>query len=332
MDVDLDHTFGVFLIGTLIGVMLYGLTVHQTYQYFRMYTDDSLANKALVVLVTVLETFHSVICCHVCYYYLIKNYGRPETLETGVWSINVLTGLSGIIIILSQTYFARRVFLIGSKLRILVYAAVILLVGELAFSIAATAQAFAIPVFAHFQKFTWLISAGAAMAVLGDVVLASVLVIFLKKNTTGMKRYNGHHRGHPDPVRGQHRVVNFLLFIFSLVSPSNLVYTAFGIVATKCTAFGFYSSLQNSDIISLAVYANSLLAALNARKYLAERAAGAILSSSLINIRATRVLSGSHLVSPTTLRFSLYEQPRTPQALGWAMTPEAGVSPSRSRA
>ncbi|OJT15096.1 hypothetical protein TRAPUB_8353 [Trametes pubescens] len=55
------------------------------------------------------------------------------------------------------------------------------------------------------------------------------------------------------------------------------------------------------------VYANSLLAALNSRKDLAERAAGGVFSDSLINVRATRALSyaGSvtfTLVSPTTFR------------------------------
>ncbi|KAI0833835.1 hypothetical protein BC628DRAFT_1414564 [Trametes gibbosa] len=282
-ELDLDQTFGAFMIGTLVGVMLYGITIHQVYQYLRTYTDDSAAYKTLVVLVAMLETLHTVICAHAWHVgipnRLVELFSRFSIRKLPLpgpklQSINALTGLSGIVIILSQSYFTRRVFLIGSSLRVLVYAAIILFVGELAFF---AAQAFAFPLFEHFQQFTWLISAGAAMAFLGDALLTSVLVTVLRRNITGMKRI--------DTVVDililyaistglLTSVVNFLSFIFSLVSPSKLVYTAFGIVATK-------------------LYANSLLTALNARKYLAQRATVAVLPDSLMNSRATRVLHAS---------------------------------------
>ncbi|KAL1949888.1 hypothetical protein VTO73DRAFT_8769 [Trametes versicolor] len=233
IEMDIDQTFGVFLVGTLVGTI---------------------------------------------YFYLVTSYSHPEALSVGVWSINgdlvthscsnlIETFVQGLTIILSQSFFARRVYLIGASFRFLVLVAIILLVGELGLFAAATAQAFIFPKFVHFQKFTWLISAGAAMAVVADGLLTSVLVTVLRQNTTGMKRM--------DTILDililyaistglLTSVVNFLSFIFSLVNPGNLIYAACGLVATK-------------------LYANSLLAALNSRKYLAERAAGDVFSSSLIN-------------------------------------------------
>ncbi|KAI0667928.1 hypothetical protein C8Q78DRAFT_981319 [Trametes maxima] len=272
--VHIDDTFGAFLIGTFFGIMLYGITIHQVYRYFRTYSDDNRINYVLVFVLTVLETFHVIACAHACYYYLITSYAHPEALATGVW-FEIYT-CQGVVIMFSQSYFARRVYLIGTQFRILVLVTAILLVGELGMFdlMSLLHRRFAHPEFIHFQKLTWLISAGAAMAVVADGILTGVLVTVLRRNITGMKRM--------DTIvdililyaisTGQCcDQVNFMSFIFSLLCPNKLIYTAFGIVCTK-------------------LYANSLLASLNARKYLAERASKEVLSSSLLNLRMTQAL------------------------------------------
>ncbi|KAJ3003697.1 hypothetical protein NUW54_g5168 [Trametes sanguinea] len=329
----IDETFGAFLIGTIFAVMyqpLYGMTIHQVYQYFRLHSDGERWNKYLVCALTyvdaalssnyqahavyrAMETFHVILCTHACYYYLVRNYGNWDELAVGVWSINLLTALSGLSIILSQSFFARRVYLISTSYRVVVLVAVVLLIGEFGFFVgmrvgyvhtwsghshplspqAGTVQAFALPLFVHFEKFTWLISAGAAMAVVADGLLTSILVTVLRKNMTGIKRMDtivdililytvttglltGFVSSNPTLNDGAETfvalsLVNLLSFIFSLLCPNNLIYTAFGVVSTK-------------------LYANSLLAALNSRKYLANRAAGNFYTASLFIIEDTRML------------------------------------------
>ncbi|KAI0788096.1 hypothetical protein C8Q74DRAFT_1195914 [Fomes fomentarius] len=44
----LDNTFGAVLLGTCAGLVLFGLTVHQSYRYFRMYPQDSSVLKIMV--------------------------------------------------------------------------------------------------------------------------------------------------------------------------------------------------------------------------------------------------------------------------------------------
>ncbi|KAI0363869.1 hypothetical protein BV20DRAFT_1116676 [Pilatotrama ljubarskyi] len=302
----LDDTFGAFLIGTLVAVMLYGVTVHQTYQYVRTYPEDPRANRLLVTALF--------------YFYLVSNYNNPRALLRGTWSIDLLTLISGVIIILSQSYFARRVYLIGGGVfRLLVLLADSLLlqpykrrdypsfVAERKLTVFIS---FAFPVFTHFQKSTWLISAGAAMAAAADTLLASVLVVVLQRNATGMKRYvpqiSVMSLTRPSYLSVSlgtvveililyaistgllTSLVNLLFLIFSLLYCSNLIYTAFGIVCTK-------------------LYANSLLAALNARKYLAERAIGPMPCNTSIDLRAsTRVLAIS-MVQPSPT-FTLQER------------------------
>ncbi|OSC96318.1 hypothetical protein PYCCODRAFT_1379399 [Trametes coccinea BRFM310] len=267
----LDDTFGAFLIGTLFAVMLYGMTIHQVYQYFRFHSDGERWNKCLVCLShNTLETFHVILCIHACYYYFIRSFGNWDELAVGVWVVSDLYYVRMEISLPLCSFFARRVYLISASYRVVVLIAVVLLFGELG--------EFSLPRFAHFQKFTWLISAGAAMAVVADGLLTCILVTVLRKNMTGIKRMDTivdtlilYTVTTDETDYLVLSLVNLLSFIFSLLSPSNLIYTAFGVVSTK-------------------LYANSLLAALNSRKYLADRAAGNFYSTSLFNAEDTRML------------------------------------------
>ncbi|PIL32306.1 hypothetical protein GSI_05552 [Ganoderma sinense ZZ0214-1] len=49
-------TYGAFLIGTYCALMLYGLVLHQSYHYYRVYAADARWIKALVTVTLILET------------------------------------------------------------------------------------------------------------------------------------------------------------------------------------------------------------------------------------------------------------------------------------
>ncbi|KAM5544794.1 hypothetical protein V8D89_001692 [Ganoderma adspersum] len=249
----LDNTLGAVLIGTFIGLALYGLIVHQSYRYFRLYADDSRWVRFLVLAILALETFHVILSMHICYHYLVTNYYHPYAVLSGVWSVSLLSVTSGVVVLPSQSFFARRVFLLGGlRYRILVVLALILFAAELGFFCAGTAQAFAFPWFSRFQHYTWLISAGTGTAFVGDTLLTVVLVNLLRKENTGSKRMERTletimlYAVNTGLLTG---IVNLLFLLFSVMYPNNLIYAGFGIVATK-------------------LYANSLLAALNSRKSL----------------------------------------------------------------
>ncbi|KAI0375301.1 hypothetical protein BV20DRAFT_260929 [Pilatotrama ljubarskyi] len=155
----LDNTFGAMFLGTVFGQMLYGLTVYQTYKYFRLFTKDTPFHKVLVVTVLLLETFHAVLCIHVCYYYVITNYANPVALTKDIWSLRLLTVVTGAAIILSQSFYARRVWLIGRGFRFVVIIAIVLMLGEAAFTMAATVESFILPTLYDFRQFSWMVSA-----------------------------------------------------------------------------------------------------------------------------------------------------------------------------
>ncbi|KAI1792155.1 hypothetical protein LXA43DRAFT_1093969 [Ganoderma leucocontextum] len=228
----IDNTFGAVLIGTFIGL-------------------------------TVFETFHIVLSTHACYYYLVTNYANPDAARSSVWSLGLLSATTASFADATHVsalrlgsdlrgfhralfFFAGRIFRLGgARYRILVVFACILMVAELAFFCAATAEAIIFKPFSEFQHHTWLISAGAGAAFVADGLLTGVLVNLLRTQRTGVKRMDqivdslilyGVNTG---LLTG---MVTLGSLLFSLISPNNLIYAGFAIVATK-------------------MYANSLLAA-----------------------------------------------------------------------
>ncbi|KAI0667840.1 hypothetical protein C8Q78DRAFT_291526 [Trametes maxima] len=251
----LDKSFGAFLIATFIGLMLYGLTLHQSYRYYRLFPEDQRILRVIVVSTVILETVHIVLCMHVCYYYLVTNYFNPLALLDGVWSIRVLPISTAAVIILSETFFTRRVYLIGSHFRVVVLVAPVLMLVVLGFAIAATVEAFIRPTFADFGKVAWMTSAAFGGAVAVDSLLTGTLILVLQRSRTGFKKTDSLidvliiYAINTGLVTG---VFSLLSFIFALISPNNLIYSAFNIIACKS-------------------YANSLLAVLNSRKSLMDK-------------------------------------------------------------
>ncbi|KAI0364320.1 hypothetical protein BV20DRAFT_1125692 [Pilatotrama ljubarskyi] len=268
----LDDTFGAFLIATFLGLIMYGLTLHQSYRYCRLFPKDAMFLRIIVILTVVLETLHIVLCMHVCYYYLVTKYFNPAALLDGVWSIRILPISTVLVILVSEGFFTRRVYLIGRHYRAIVVVVPILMLAILGFAIAASVDAFLRPTFADFEKVTWLTSAGFGIAVVVDFVLTGALIMTLQKSRTGFQRTDSLidlliiYAINTGLLTG---IFSVLSFIFAITSPSKLIYSAFNIIAAKS-------------------YANSLLAVLNSRKGLMDRVQGDCFGSDTLAVSAAK--------------------------------------------
>ncbi|RPD54873.1 hypothetical protein L226DRAFT_261520 [Lentinus tigrinus ALCF2SS1-7] len=260
----LDNTFGAVLLGTFLALILYGLTLHQSYRYFGMYPGDSRILKGLVIVVLILETVTSIMSMHACYFYLVTSYFNPRELLRGTWSIRAMPLVSGLVMTASQSFFAWRVYIMGPRYRILVGAAAFLCILELGFSSAATAEAFIARSFQSFKHVTWLVSTQSTMAVTADILLTIVLIYVLRRSRTGIKRTDSMlevmimYSINTGLLTG---IFNFLSLFFSFIRPGDMIYIGIGIPGTK-------------------MYANTLMAALNSRRSLAAKCSGPFLETS----------------------------------------------------
>ncbi|KAH9939741.1 uncharacterized protein BXZ73DRAFT_99373 [Epithele typhae] len=244
----LDAMYGAVLIGTFVGLILYGITLYQSMRFFALYPRESMLLRSLVIGIIVFESIFSVLTMHICYFYLVTNYSHPERLAFGVcYYRSYHASLS--------SFYTWRVYMIGRKYRLMAMVVALLLIAELAFYIGCTYQAFHIDQLSRLSSISWLLAAGTVTAVVADLLLTLTLVLSLKNSRTGIKEtdslvntmalyliYTGLTTG----------IVASITMIMSLVYPDTLSYSASGIVAIR-------------------LYGNSMLAALNGRKALAKR-------------------------------------------------------------
>ncbi|KAJ3003826.1 hypothetical protein NUW54_g5109 [Trametes sanguinea] len=260
----LTNTFGAILIGSYIGFIIYGLNLYQTYHYYKAFPNDRLYLKLLVSakpvgVVLSMETWHTVLCMHTCYHYLVTNFFNPPALLDGCVPINLvcisavsrqswgnpvgsqsdqtLFSPQGLSIISCQTFFVRRVYLlVGWRWRLLIAVVIIFLLAELGLAIAATIETFLKPTFAQFEHVTWIISVAFGFSAVADIILTTVLICALRKCRSGIKSTDSLldtliiYAISTGLLTG---VFDLLTFIFALVLPNNLIFMGIDIVATK---------------------------------------------------------------------------------------------------
>ncbi|TBU53314.1 hypothetical protein BD310DRAFT_830327 [Dichomitus squalens] len=229
----LDNTLGAVLIGTFIGLMMHGLSLHQTFRYFRIHVGDTLLLKLTVSLLSVLDTTHSVACMHASYFYLVTSYFNPLALFSGIWSIRSLAPLTGATVLLAQSFYVRRVYLLGQGYALLVIPLGLIMIGT-------TGKAYISPMlfhqktFANFERFTWLMSGGFACSLATDILLTIALTIFLTRSRSAF-----------------YGALSLLSLVFGVTQPGNMIYIAANMLATKS-------------------YVNAVLAVVNSRRSLAD--------------------------------------------------------------
>ncbi|KAI0642537.1 hypothetical protein C8Q79DRAFT_1013219 [Trametes meyenii] len=250
----LDNTFGALLIGTFGGLVLFGVTLHQGYRYIRFpaYDKDAFYIKCTVAVVLILETIHSVLAMHVCYHYLVTKYFQPLALLKGTWSADALPALTGLIVAVTQAFFARRLFLLNRKFAAAVVFALGLLLGELGFSIACTVEAFIQPDIFHVQNLQWLSIVALGLIIGADMLLTTLLTFTLYRSRTGFKSTDS--------------VLNILIFY---TINNGLLTGTLSIVSLFMAIYYPHSLITDGLNICIAkAYANSLLSVLNHRHFL----------------------------------------------------------------
>ncbi|KAJ8486847.1 hypothetical protein ONZ51_g4585 [Trametes cubensis] len=226
----LDQTFGSLLVGTYITLVLYGLTVHQAFRYYRIYRQDVPRLRGLVSGLLLADTVYVVLCTYSCYHYLVTSYFKAEALVSGTWYVHSPVQLDMSLLTLRYLLPLSRSSPYSSA----------------GFTIAVTVDSFLRETFERFSGATWMVSAAFALAVVIDVIISTTLIMTLRKSRTGFKR--------TDTVL-HILVVTFsaLSLVLAVVRPNDLIFFACNMITTM-------------------LYSNSMLAVINSRRFLTQRA------------------------------------------------------------
>ncbi|KAH9939626.1 uncharacterized protein BXZ73DRAFT_99242 [Epithele typhae] len=269
----LDSTIGALLIGTFIGLMLYGFSIHQMLRYICVFYADAWHTRVLVFAVIVLDTAHSVWCMHTNYDYLIKGDALNVTLSKNFWSAKPLGVISGTIVLLCQrhvtislcvlslgnqgcSYYAHKVHKLRERFSTQVVVAVALLtVGQFGMTLAATVILFLWPDNQAAFTVKLLNCTHSGMAAAANFLLAASLIYSFHR-----LRYRG----------GDHLIswkTDTILRILTAYTINT------GVLVGISTMLAFAAALAwpnphiyiAIDFIATKIYSNTLLATINSR-------------------------------------------------------------------
>jgi len=253
--VDIQSTYGCTFIGLVISILLFGITVCQTWIYFWQYGKrDPKPLKLLILVILILDTLHTILCIYSIYWYLVLNFGNVENLGYNMWAMNVQVDINGLVDYLVQIYYARRVYIVSNS--IILPAIIVLLGGScLTFGLVFTVKAAAIKAWSGYHSLIAITCIGLGTGVIADMLIAISMCWFLYQKRTGFARTDS---------------IITTLMSYSINS---------GLLTSVLTAAVLISFATNPEAMVWQlffwpmgkIYANSLLAMLNSRDHVRER-------------------------------------------------------------
>ncbi|KAK0475982.1 hypothetical protein EDD18DRAFT_1216353 [Armillaria luteobubalina] len=241
---NMNIILGVPYIGNLFEAMLYGITLMQTFLYFRNQRSDPWYFKVLV------NTTNLIMSANALYHYMISNYMNPASLQIPVWwGLMYVTTTIGLLV---RTFYTMRIYILSRRNKVLtgVFITLILEVfvnGTLGLVNGVTFEVF-------IEKDLWIMYLSLSSITTADVSIAIALCCLLRANRTGFKRTDSMVRtlmiysinvGALSALTTTTTLITVNLYIFTLF-PTSLIY------------LGVFLSLGK-------LYSNSLLASLNVR-------------------------------------------------------------------
>ncbi|KAI0684948.1 hypothetical protein BC835DRAFT_1421765 [Cytidiella melzeri] len=249
----LELAYGPLLITFCLAFTLYGIFLTQIYYYHIHYNNDGMKLKNFVGVIGILETLHTALCMHVLYDYFIQHYGDPDNgIFKIIWSIPLTILCEVIIVTMTSAFYVRRIWYLSDQKWYAIVLPILLMTARDALSgvsIFYTYHYGTWPVFNAHQVATRNIEATFAVGLAADLAITATLVYYLSSSRTGFAHTN----------RKIQTLVHYTVSTGALTVVVSAVVV--GTVTLKNTLL--FGGLV--EIISK-LYANSMLAMLNARK------------------------------------------------------------------
>lgn len=211
--------------------------------------------KTLVAVVCVIETLHTAFCIDFIYAYLITNFGDASTLDRIYWSVGVTVILGVLVSGVAHAFYIRRVWIMSKHNIPLTLLLIGLALLRFSFGMTTSSLLYTIPIWNkfHTEKLPLTtLAGGLSSAAAVDLIVATSLIIFLDHGRTGVERSDSR--------------IN-LLMVYTI---NTGLITSIVSVAILITYAAFRSKLVFMGLVEIQskLYANSLLASLNARSHI----------------------------------------------------------------
>ncbi|KAJ7708790.1 hypothetical protein B0H17DRAFT_365519 [Mycena rosella] len=253
----LDKTLGVGFIGVIIAAGLHGVSCIQAWWYYT-HQQDRWPLKLLVGAVMFFDTVHQALISHTVYTYLVTNFNNAAELDLIVWSLLVEVLFNGLTALLVQSFLTVRIWRLSNGNKWLTGVALALVLAEFGCVLAYVAMSLGLHTFVELGELKHLSITVNALAAAGDVVIATTLCILLRSSRTGFHRSNTIIR----------KLMMFSIETCALTSLCAIASLISIVVAGNTFIYILFFFCMGR------LYANSLLATLNARKMIRGAADG----------------------------------------------------------
>ncbi|KAH9942975.1 hypothetical protein B0H21DRAFT_749248 [Amylocystis lapponica] len=306
-----SNTLGAILIGTLMSATLSGIMSTQTFLYVRAYPADPLRNQIVIFLLWFLDTIHTCLVCAATWIYLVSNFGSGGIEQYIPWSIAASMALTGVIIFVSNWYLLSRIRLMSKSWWFPTVPISLFAMLRFSTTLLTCTEMIKLKRYdLYINDFGWVFTLGLSVSSAVDIAITSSLAIFLHKSRTGFS------------TSTDKLVVTIILYTVE----TGMITCIMTITSLVCWL------TMRHNLIFLAIhfciskmYANTVLAMLNARKSLRDRTSrrqpnSQVTSLPIISFGSRRPSETeleedhelSHYISPNALDTKPYDASSTP--------------------
>ncbi|KAF8908479.1 hypothetical protein CPB85DRAFT_782477 [Mucidula mucida] len=236
-----EIALGMTLLGVVFSSILYGISLSQTYTYYKRFPNDSWKVKLMVVLVNVLDTASMVLVSHASWYYLVTTGPAGRS----IWSLNVELCLSMVISALTESFLAYQVWLLSDRKSFLTMCLGLLALVHFISGEISAGEFLSLRNFAKFGSVKIPSILRLSSAAVCDTSLAISLCYFLHQKRTGYKQTD-EIIDHLILYTLNSGLINCVTSIFCLITyiviPRTWVYLALCFLISRLYANTFLSS------------------------------------------------------------------------------------------
>ncbi|KAG0704361.1 hypothetical protein DFH29DRAFT_849070 [Suillus ampliporus] len=252
--IEVAQDYGAMLLGGLLAFSLSGCVSMQFVMYWRLYPCESWHLKSLVIATWLLDLCHSAFLAIALWDSIIVPYDDMYKIDKISWSVGPAVELTAMITFLVQSFFAYRIYRLQNKRLAVVIPIIALALFRLVAASISMGEMILLQSYTAFARCPfpcWLFTLGLTLSAFVDIIITAFLCYLLRQNRTTILSTN--------------RIIDTL----TLWTIRNGLITS---AATIATLICWLVMPQNRIYIGLhfivaKLYANSLLATLNARQH-----------------------------------------------------------------
>ncbi|KAF8971743.1 hypothetical protein BDZ97DRAFT_1913654 [Flammula alnicola] len=182
-----DLTVGVLLLGLFFNTYLYGLVTYQFLVYKNTKFNDAPWIKAIVGILFVVDTAHSMVAVYSAWNTCVTNYNNPASLATVGWTIPFTAVATSVAAIFTQIFLGHRVFKLTRSTAIVAVIGIFSFVGFV-FGVYSGVRSGIINEVKNFDPLTPFVITWLSCQTCADLLITVVLSVVLARARTGFRK------------------------------------------------------------------------------------------------------------------------------------------------